>query len=899
MTILFHNANGDSGLSDPGSVEPVLAGDPVAPLVTNRPTHNLRLRTDVLRYHQQVTEIAVAAPVIICVEDSNHEPADLGWDGPFTPSVSDDLPEVNLDLPGNSGKFWFAAEQDRIVVYPANSLAAARRASVGIIHGSATLTFTTNAPAHVGNHLRVRIQGTLPSGPPIATWEGPDSNVVVQPVQSPVGVPAIPSTAYNTLSIQVCSNGSTTLAQLKTAVAAPTNAQGGGVTMTVSSPSADTTTMSATDTGYVRLSGGLDAARWYVTAATLGGFFNTPTLETTLTQVVTGTAETPTLQTVTVGSTTGLVVGDIIHVGTNTGGDYEAVTVQAVLAGPARITGHFRLSHANTTTIRFAPNRLQSGDTLAVVIGDAKARLNKNSQLSASDLKVLRNAPAVQQDTSIIPIASVPADSSRLIFANTVSIARGKKMLQLDVIKLAGDLAGPGSEYATPRVVRATTTQWGTVKVNAIADEGDPVFNTVAAVALDGKVLGHGLTSPTPATTLVIGDNVTNDAGVAIGRAGGVNTVQGVTTFNHGVKVPSLDATAAGNLPLGGVNTTSITLGADTTVTGDLDVARNIDVESGANPLALGGTRASAVELGRAGQPVTVIGNLKATGLEPATAVPLTIGAAAQSVVIGSGTVPTTISGVTMNPVTNVLGKNAGAFQLGTPTGNTNSVSIVVNGTAVATFTATDAMISGLQMDSGGLTLGTPTGNTGTVNIVVNGVEVAEFSADALVSTGKGVFNSLQVSPRVTDLASTVSGQMWLNSVTDCLKVNVGSVVHNLVGPLNWTAITEFGTGYMAHPVANYTPMVARDVHGIYHFRGIVAASFDPTTLLCRIPLALRQSATERPASLRVTCVGMALDTTHHTLGLFLDQTAGQEGWFSIHQSIGNGAYIYLDGVSF
>jgi hypothetical protein len=97
--------------------------------------------------------------------------------------------------------------------------------------------------------------------------------------------------------------------------------------------------------------------------------------------------------------------------------------------------------------------------------------------------------------------------------------------------------------------------------------------------------------------------------------------------FSGLIAAPALDTLAAGTLALGGIVATEVDIGRvgqPVSVLGNL-LSSMLDTAA-AGTLALGGTTATEVDVGRSGQPVSVLGNLLSSMLDRAAAGTLAIG---------------------------------------------------------------------------------------------------------------------------------------------------------------------------------------------------------------------------------------------------------------------------------
>lgn len=528
MPISFFNSNGDTGAADAASVKPIANGDPVDQAFTNRPTENLRLRTEFLKRGLEEQATLTAADALLLAETTAGGKVDVGWDGPFVPGNA----FASAGTLG-SGRMWLGtadgSTQARLKLYLANAPAVSKPAQVSFSINSVPFVFKTTATAAQGsNSLRVAVAPSITSGADLAraAWSSPSVSVGAIPsATAPGAVPSVPTTASSMLTVEVRSDGTTTVASIQAAVAGAVHPS--GFSLSVTSTSATSATIGTiSETKYFNLAGGVDAAVWTLSKDDLNAFFDAGAVNTTTVNAI-SVGQPPASQTVKLASVAALVPGATLHVGTV--GNVEDVVVTAVDAVNSTVTGVFTQTRSPGVQVVCAPNRLRAGDTLVAVLGSGRSRLAHGTTLTASDLTLPRHG-TISQDTPVIPIASCPVGSERLLYANQV-IDKGSSILGAtsDYVHLSGDLTGTA---ITPRVVGATKTSTGAVRLNDDPPMGSAP--TVALVAADGKVKGDGLTAVTANTALAVGTG-TNDNSVTIGRSGHAVSVPGDAAFSGGV----------------------------------------------------------------------------------------------------------------------------------------------------------------------------------------------------------------------------------------------------------------------------------------------------------------------------------------------------------------------------
>lgn len=534
----------DTGASEAASIKPILVTDPVDPTVSNRPSENLRVRSETLKSALEKQQLLTAAPLLMIQEIAGAGDAvNVHWDGPYVPGT---IPPAQGQA--GSGVFWFSVGGGQLKFYLANS--GTQRATATLLQNeSPLLVLTTTATAYQGaNALRVYLTPTIPaqsSDMALASWELPNSSVG----------------GYNgTLKIQIRDDGTTTVAHIATALAALTHPL--GFTVSATSPAGTAAVVSfASATAAVTFSGGIDHAVWTLSAGELGGFFTAAAFDTTLSQSITPDAAAQTVSVAAVGS---LTAGMKVIVGPSSGA-WEEVTLLAVDTGAKTITAVFSNTHAMSDPVISAPNRLRAGDSLLLKLGDGLSRLNRATTLYQSDLHLPRSG-GVQQDTPVVVVASCPEGTDRLLF-NGQTIAAGGALIGdfSDVVHVGGDLTGDPTNVS---VVRASASTYGTSKLSEQPGEES------IAVAYDasGIAKAKGLSSPVASTTLAIGTGA-NDVGVDIGKAGAPVHVHGDLTADG-------DATLSGATVLSGTVAVQgqATFQTKPVFSTDVDVAENLNV---------------------------------------------------------------------------------------------------------------------------------------------------------------------------------------------------------------------------------------------------------------------------------------------------------------------------------
>lgn len=534
----------DTGATESSSVKPILATDPVDPTVSNRPSENLRVRTEVLKSALENQQLLTAVPVLMIQEIAGAgDSVNVHWDGPYVPGTVP--PTVGY---AGSGMVSFSAGGGQFKFYLPNSGPLHATATI-FQSGSPLLVFTTTATAAQGaNALRVYLVPTQGQVGAAAGWELPNSSVGGQ---------------AGTLKILISNDvaAKTTAAQIATALAGLTHPL--GFTVSVSSPSGTATEVYfAAATTPVTFSGALDSAVWTLSAGELGAFFTGADFNSTLAQEVIANAAAQVVHLAALPAK--IVAGMKLIVGPSNGA-WEEVTLLAVDDLNNTITAVFSNHHVNGETVVSAPNRLRAGDSLLLKLGDGLARLSKSSTLTQADLAIPRSG-GIQQDTPVVVVASCPKGTDRLLF-NGQTITAGTDLFgdTSAFVRIGGDIGGTPT---SPAIVHASASTYGTSKLSE-----QPTDQSIAvAYDANGVAKATGLSSPVASTTLAVGTG-TNDAGVTIGKAGAPVAVPGNATLSGTNNL-------AGPTTLGGVTTVAgqATFQTKPVFSTDVDIAENLNV---------------------------------------------------------------------------------------------------------------------------------------------------------------------------------------------------------------------------------------------------------------------------------------------------------------------------------
>lgn len=249
MTVDYKQG-GDTGEANSASVQPVTSGEAVTSTVTNRPTDNLRVRTDTLKVHMDQHESLLRTDRgLICTADGTVT-FEGAWDG-VSPA-----PAMGVDYSGGvdleAGKSLF--------IRPIGSPSTTTFASLTT---NSELTFTALKYDFMGgNEIEILIETdtAVAAGAAVVTMQG--GSIIFDDVDG------VNPKLQNRIRIGV--TGTTTLSTVKTAVDAAAVATD-LVDVTLVGAAGDIVTTFAVD----KLSGGVDSELHEIQDATLATFFAT------------------------------------------------------------------------------------------------------------------------------------------------------------------------------------------------------------------------------------------------------------------------------------------------------------------------------------------------------------------------------------------------------------------------------------------------------------------------------------------------------------------------------------------------------------------------------------------------------------------------------------------------
>ena len=565
----FNTSNGDTGLDQSSSVQPVVNGEPADAAHDGRPIENLRIRTQILGQVGNATELASAGEAMVFMEN-NGASTGLNWDGvelPLTTTYS----TLTTEGTPQSGRLWLNANS-RIIIETSNSgptnlpttILASPYNTVtnGILPGGAfnlvyqlssvnqvPITITPTAISDAIYNIRIFWQtGVNPSvnNCTVTTQDAQDTAYPATTGTIAPGAaytpPAPPAGSDVTVAIQVRADGTTTVANINAALSA---AFSGNPPYILSS----TSTFVPPNVGSLSAVTPMDTlsipipqfttlpVRRTLIPSVLKSFFDAGIVSNGC--QLTGSVGTG-LQVVSVSSVTNLYPG--LRVTVDTGGSAEEVTIVSISG--SNIQAVFANSHSTSAAVVGAANALRPGDILAVNLGDPVSRLNVTSQIVLDELVLVRNA-SITQNTYLVPIAVVDQGktdgTNNIYFAGIHGIRLGQTNDPSNYVQLGGVLGGTTTDPTLANnSITTAMLQNGSVTGAKIASSTITGSNIAATTitgsnivnsTITGTQIGSSITlagSPTVANNLTVTDNITSTTGNIAATAGSITAGDGL-----------------------------------------------------------------------------------------------------------------------------------------------------------------------------------------------------------------------------------------------------------------------------------------------------------------------------------------------------------------------------------
>lgn len=623
----FQTSNGDTGLDQSSSVQPVVNGEPADAAHDGRPIENLRIRTQILGQVGNATELASAGEAMVFMENTGASTG-LNWDGvelPLTTTYS----TLTTEGTPQSGRLWLNANS-RIIIETSNSgptnlpttILASPYNTVtnGILPGGAfnlvyqlssvnqdPITITPTAISADIYNIRIFWQ----------TGVNPSVNnctVTIQDVQDtayPATTGSIaPGAAYTppdppagsdvTVAIQVRADGTTTVANINAALSAAfasnppyiLSSTSTFVPPNVGSLSAVTPmdTLSIPIPQFTTL-----PVRRTLFPSVLKSFFDAGIVSNGC--QLTGSVGTG-LQVVSVSSVTNLYPG--LRVTVDTGGSAEEVTIVSISG--SNIQAVFANSHSTSAAVVGAANALRPGDILAVNLGNPVSRLNVTSDIVLDELVLVRNA-SITQNTYLVPIAVVDQGktdgTNNIYFAGIHGIRLGQTNDPSNYVQLGGVLGGTTTDPTLANnSITTAMLQNGSVTGAKIASSTITGSNIAATTIIGSNIVNSTITgtqiassitlagSPTVSNNLVVTDTITASTGNIVATLGSVTAGSGlfVTSGNAQVDTGTLSVNGSITSVTGNITSSAGQISAGTDV-----IAGNSLVATAGNIVASGG----------------------------------------------------------------------------------------------------------------------------------------------------------------------------------------------------------------------------------------------------------------------------------------------------------------------
>lgn len=622
----FQTSNGDTGLDQSSSVQPVVNGEPADAAHDGRPIENLRIRTQILGQVGNATELASAGEAMVFMEN-NGASTGLNWDGVELPLTTTYSTLTTQGTP-QSGRLWLNANS-RIIIETSNSgptnlpttILASPYNTVtnGILPGGAfnlvyqlssvnqdPITITPTAISAAIYNIRIFWQ----------TGVNPSVNnctVTIQDVQDtayPATTGSIaPGAAYTppappagsdvTVAIQVRADGTTTVANINAALSAAfasnppyiLSSTSTFVPPNVGSLSAVTPmdTLSIPIPQFTTL-----PVRRTLFPSVLKSFFDAGIVSNGC--QLTGSVGTG-LQVVSVSSVTNLYPG--LRVTVDTGGSAEEVTIVSISG--SNIQAVFANSHSTSAAVVGAANALRPGDILAVNLGNPVSRLNVTSEIVLDELVLVRNA-SITQNTYLVPIAVVDQGktdgTNNIYFAGIHGIRLGQTNDPSNYVQLGGVLGGTTTDPTLANnSITTAMLQNGSVTGAKIASSTITGSNIAATTITGSNIVNSTITgtqiassitlagSPTVSNNLVVTDDITSTTGNIAATAGSITAGNGlfVVTGNGQIDAGSLTVHDSITAVTGNIACTAgqITAGTDVIAGDSLVATGNISTSGG------------------------------------------------------------------------------------------------------------------------------------------------------------------------------------------------------------------------------------------------------------------------------------------------------------------------------